>query len=122
MVQLRKERAALEREYRYAAGCAGKVDYWRAPVGPHRNGYLGGDINRYDDPIAMARIERMNPRIQRVGPDGGEAAFEMSIAQLSNMRDQLKAHEASQYRVYEEENRLRENILSSKTRRMGEAF
>merc|ERR1711907_297220 len=76
----RKERANLEREYAYAAGCAGKADYWRSTV-PHqlgaqvnspRDGYMGGFIDREDDPICLAREMRRAPRCARVGADGGE--------------------------------------------------
>ena len=38
------------------------MSYWRDPIGPERDGYLGGDVGPFDDPRVTARNHRMNPR------------------------------------------------------------
>jgi len=123
-VQLRKQRAESAREYEYAAGLAGKASYWRDPVGSHRDGAVGGDVDRYADPYVLARKQRLqdNPRHAPIGPDGGEETFEASIAHIARMKEIAAEHEESPLRVLEEENRLRQALRDTMPKKQGQAF
>jgi len=122
-VQARIQRKANVREVAYAAGEAGAQSYWRDPVGSHRDGKLGGDVDRFADPYVLAREERLkdNPRWARVG-DNTEDLFESSMAHLHRLEELKAEHESSGLRTLEVENRIREELNHRGANGAGQAF
>ena len=122
-VQARIQRAANAREVVYSAGEAGATSYWRDPVGRHRDGKLGGDVDRFADHYVLAREERLkdNPRWARVG-DSTEDIFEGSMEHLQRLQQLQNEHEHSALRTLEVENSIREELNHRSANGQGQAF